>query len=81
MTKLTDRMSKLMANPKTQQMINKAKAAANKPENREKLSKMSNKISSKMRKSDNHGAHGGPPPPAAPTSPPVHPDVSQPPRP
>lgn len=61
MTKLSDRVSRLMENPKTKRMIDKAKVTANKPENREKLGKMSSKITGKMRKSRGHDEHVSPP--------------------
>jgi hypothetical protein len=46
MAKLTQRVSEMLHNPKTQEMINKVKSQATKPENKAKITHFKDKIRS-----------------------------------
>ncbi|SNQ48775.1 conserved hypothetical protein [Frankia canadensis] len=61
MASFSTRINEFLHSPKTREMVDKAKAAANKPENRQKIKQMQEKITSRAR---GHGQHPGGAPPA-----------------
>jgi len=49
MANFANRVSEMLRSPKTREMIDKAKATATRPENREKLRRLSSRFSSRGR--------------------------------
>ncbi|MCM3885017.1 hypothetical protein [Frankia sp. R82] len=74
MASITTKINDFLHSPKTKEMVDKAKAAATKPENRQKIKQMQQKVTSRTRSHGQHSpASGGPPPagqnpPAMPTN-------------
>lgn len=63
----SSKITSIMHSPKTQEMINKAKVAANKPENRAKVKQLQAKFTKSGRgHHDDHHSGGGPGPAAGP---------------
>ncbi|MCK9924533.1 hypothetical protein MXD61_22170 [Frankia sp. AgPm24] len=66
MASITTKINELLHSPKTREMVDKAKAAATKPENRQKIKDMQAKVTNRAH---SHGSPSpGPNPPAMPTS-------------
>ena len=49
MASFTTKINEFLHSPKTREMVDKAKAAANKPENRQKIKQIQEKITSRAR--------------------------------
>jgi hypothetical protein len=73
MASFTTKINEFLHSPKTREMVDKAKAAANKPENRQKIKQIQEKITSRAR---GHGQRPGAAPPASPARQSDHPGGS-----
>ncbi len=62
MASITNKINDLLHSPKTKEMVDKAKAAATKPENRAKIKQMQDKFTNRTRGQGQHEAPGGSPP-------------------
>jgi hypothetical protein len=60
MANFTSKVQELLHSPKARQMIDKARLAANKPENREKVRQLSSKFTNRGHGTGGSGGHGVP---------------------
>ncbi|EIV94190.1 hypothetical protein [Frankia sp. QA3] len=68
MASISSKINEFLHSPKTREMVDKAKAAANKPENRAKIKQVQEKFTSRTRGHGHHNAPGGPPTTGGPTT-------------
>lgn len=65
MASISSKINEFLHSPKTREMVDKAKAAANKPENRAKIKQVQQKFTNRTHGPGHHNAPGSPRPPAA----------------
>ncbi|CAO5232241.1 hypothetical protein [Frankia sp. AgKG'84/4] len=63
MASISTKINDFLHSPKTREMVDKAKAAANKPENRAKIKQMQEKVTNRTRGHGHSNTPGAPPPP------------------
>ncbi|WP_261554872.1 hypothetical protein [Frankia tisae] len=68
MANISSKINEFLHSPKTREMVDKAKAAANKPENRAKIKQVQQKFTSRTRSPGHHNAPGSPPSAGGPTT-------------
>ncbi|KQC39451.1 hypothetical protein [Frankia sp. ACN1ag] len=75
MASISSKINEFLHSPKTREMVDKAKAAANKPENRAKIKQVQQKFTNRTHGPGHHNAPGSPPTTGGPTtgSTPSHP--------
>jgi hypothetical protein len=75
MASISSKINEFLHSPKTREMVDKAKAAANKPENRAKIKQVQQKFTNRTHGPGQHNAPGSPPTGGGPTtgSTPSHP--------
>ncbi|CAJ59689.1 MULTISPECIES: hypothetical protein [Frankia] len=75
MASISSKINEFLHSPKTREMVDKAKAAANKPENRAKIKQVQQKFTHRTHGPGQHDAPGSPPTAGGPTtgSTPSHP--------
>lgn len=68
MANISSKINEFLHSSKTREMVDKAKAAANKPENRAKIKQVQRKFTSRTRSPGHHDAPGSPPPAGGPAT-------------